>query len=199
MKNTKETWKPVVGYEGLYEVSSKGKVRGLKTGRILKPFYTKGYAMVNLTSTSNDRTKKLVHRLVAQAFIPNLKNLSDVNHKDEIKTNNNLDNLEWISHKDNLNYGTRNERAAKRNIAEGHRGLKLSEQHKASLQKAHKADMKHVRQLTVNGVLIAEYDSIKAAERTTGINRGGISACINGKQQCTTGRDGVSYMWKLAG
>jgi len=89
--------------------------------------------------------------------------------------------------------------AAKRNIAEGHRGLKLSEQHKASLQKAHKADMKHVRQLTVNGVLIAEYDSIKAAERTTGINRGGISACINGKQQCTTGRDGVSYMWKLAG
>lgn len=89
--------------------------------------------------------------------------------------------------------------AAKRNIAEGHRGLKLSEQHKASLQKAHKADMKHVRQLTVNGVLIAEYDSIKAAERTTGINRGGISACINGRQQRTTGRDGVSYMWKLAG
>lgn len=89
--------------------------------------------------------------------------------------------------------------AAKRNIAEGHRGLKLSEEHKASLQKAHKADMKHVRQFTVDGVLIAEYDSIKAAERTTGINRGGISACINGRQQRTTGRDGVSYMWKLAG
>lgn len=89
--------------------------------------------------------------------------------------------------------------AAKRNIAEGHRGLKLSEQHKASLQKAHKADMKHVRQFTAEGVLIAEYDSIKAAERTTGINRGGISACINGRQQRTTGRDGVSYKWKIAG
>lgn len=89
--------------------------------------------------------------------------------------------------------------AAKRNIAEGHRGLKFTELHKTNLQKAHKADMKHVRQFTVNGVLIAEYDSIKAAERTTGINRGGISACINGKQQRTTGRDGVSYMWKLAG
>ena len=63
MKNTKETWKPVVGYEGLYEVSSKGKVRSLKTGRILKPFYdTKGYAMVNVTSANNDRTKKLVRR-----------------------------------------------------------------------------------------------------------------------------------------
>lgn len=89
--------------------------------------------------------------------------------------------------------------AAKRNIAEGHRGLKLSEEHKASLQKAHKADMRRIRQFTVDVVLVAEYDSIKAAERTTGINRGGISACINGKQQRTTGRDGVSYMWKLAG
>lgn len=89
--------------------------------------------------------------------------------------------------------------AAKRNIAEGHRGLKLTELHKANLQAAHKADMKHVRQFTVDGVLIAEYDSIKAAERTTGINRGGISACINGRQQRTTGRDGVSYTWKIAG
>lgn len=89
--------------------------------------------------------------------------------------------------------------AAKRNIAEGHRGLKFTELHKTNLQKAHKADMKHVRQFTVNGVLIAEYDSIKAAERTTGINRGGISACINGRQQRTTGRDGVSYKWKIAG
>lgn len=88
---------------------------------------------------------------------------------------------------------------AKRNIAEGHRGLKFTELHKANLQKAHKVDMRRIRQFTVDGVLVAEYDSIKAAERTTGINRGGISACINGKQQRTTGRDGVSYMWKLAG
>lgn len=88
---------------------------------------------------------------------------------------------------------------AKRNIAEGHRGLKFTELHKTNLQKAHKADMRRIRQFTVDGVLVAEYDSIKAAERTTGINRGGISACINGKQQRTTGRDGVSYMWKIAG
>lgn len=89
--------------------------------------------------------------------------------------------------------------AAKRNIAEGHRGLKFTELHKTNLQKAHKADMRRIRQLTVDGVLIAEYDSIKAAERTTGINRGGISACINGRQQRTTGRDGISYKWKIAG
>lgn len=77
---------------------------------------------------------------------------------------------------------------AKRNIAEGHKGLKKSELHKAHIQAAHKADMKRIRQCTVDGVLVAEYESIKAAERITGINRGGISACINGKQQRTTGR-----------
>lgn len=86
---------------------------------------------------------------------------------------------------------------AKRNIAAGHKGLKKSELHKAHIQAAHKADMKRIRQCTVDGVLVAEYESIKAAERTTGINRGGISACINGRQQRTTGRDGVSYTWKL--
>lgn len=86
---------------------------------------------------------------------------------------------------------------AKRNIAEGHKGLKKSELHKAHIQAAHKADMKRIRQCTVDGVLVAEYESIKAAERITGINRGGISACINGRQQRTTGRDGVSYTWKL--
>lgn len=86
---------------------------------------------------------------------------------------------------------------AKRNIAEGHKGLKKSELHKAHIQAAHKADMKRIRQCTVDGVLVAEYESIKAAERTTGVNRGGISACINGRQQRTTGRDGVSYTWKL--
>lgn len=86
---------------------------------------------------------------------------------------------------------------AKRNIAAGHKGLKKSELHKAHIQAAHKADMKRIRQYTVDGVLVAEYESIKAAERITGINRGGISACINGRQQRTTGRDGVSYTWKL--
>lgn len=95
--------------------------------------------------------------------------------------------------------GKKRSEATKKSVSEGLKGLKKSELHKAHIQTAHKADMKHVRQCTVNGVLVAEYESIKAAERKTGINRGGISACINGRQQRTTGRDGVSYTWKLAG
>lgn len=174
MKKTKETWKPVVGYEGLYEVSSKGNVRNLKTGRVLKLIYsTNGYARVNLTSAYNDKTKqtmKLVHRLVAQAFIPNLKNLSDVNHKDEIKTNNNLDNLEWISHRDNMNYGTRNERMAKSNS-------------------------KPIQQLDLKTrLIIATYSSIKEAGLSTGISRSTISKAARGKCKTAGG-----YKWKIAG
>ncbi|MBF1400169.1 GIY-YIG nuclease family protein [Prevotella histicola] len=93
--------------------------------------------------------------------------------------------------------GKKRSSAARKSVSEGLKGLKKSEQHRANIQAAHKADMKRVRQCTVDEVLVAEYPSIKAAERTTGINRGGISACINGRQQRTTGRDGVSYTWKL--
>lgn len=93
--------------------------------------------------------------------------------------------------------GKKRSEAAKKSVSEGLKGLKKPELHKAHIQAAHKADMKRIRQCTVDGVLVAEYESIKAAERTTGINRGGISACINGRQQRTTGRDGVSYTWKL--
>lgn len=93
--------------------------------------------------------------------------------------------------------GKKRSEAAKKSVSEGLKGLKKSELHKAHIQAAHKTDMKRIRQCTVNGVLVAEYESIKAAERKTGINRGGISACINGRQQRTTGRDGVSYTWKL--
>lgn len=96
-----------------------------------------------------------------------------------------------------MKLGKKLSETAKRNIAAGHKGLKKSELHRANIQAAHKADMKHVRQCTVDGVLVAEYESIKAAERKTGINRGGISACINGRQQRTTGRDGVSYVWRI--
>lgn len=67
---------------------------------------------------------------------------------------------------------------AKRNIAEGHRGLKFTELHKTNLQKANTCRMKGVRQITKEGVLVAEYPSIKEAERQTGINRGNISGSI---------------------
>ena len=170
MKSTKETWKPVVGYEGLYEVSSKGDVRNLKTGRILKPFYnTKGYVMVNLTSTSNDKTKKLVHRLVAQAFIPNNdQSKTLINHKDENKRNNSVANLEWCTYKYNANYGTRNERMAK-------------------------SKSKPIQQLDMKtGLIIATYPSASIASKETGILISSISMVARGIYK-SAGRFGWRY------
>ena len=107
-----EEWRPVVGYEGLYEVSNIGQVINIKTGHILKQHKDKdGYWVLSL---KRDKYKTyFAHRLVAQAFIPNPDNLPMVNHKDEDKTNNNVDNLEWCTAKYNSTYGTARERAAK--------------------------------------------------------------------------------------
>lgn len=112
-----ENWKPVVGYEGLYEVSDWGRVRSLDKyiknwpkgirlvkGRVLKPGrHRKGYLLVVLNKDGVMKTCK-VHRLVAIAFIPNPDGLPQVNHKDENKHNNRVENLEWCDNKYNICY-----------------------------------------------------------------------------------------------
>ena len=109
-----EIWKDVVGYEGLYKVSNRGKVRSLSRlvlradgkpltirEKILKPAVDKkGYLRTCLGSCN---TVKL-HRLVAIAFIPNPLNLPEVNHIDGNKLNNSVENLEWVTHKQNTDH-----------------------------------------------------------------------------------------------
>ena len=117
--NSEEIWKDILGYEGLYQVSSFGRVRSLDKydsmnrfyeGRILKLFADRlGYLSVVLYSNSK-RKHYLVHRLVAEAFIHNPDNLPQVNHKDENPSNDNVENLEWCDGKYNVNYGTRIDR-----------------------------------------------------------------------------------------
>ena len=108
-----EIWKDVKDYEGLYQVSNLGRVKRVKTGRVLKPSkHTEGYSMISLYKNSIKSTKK-IHRLVAQAFISNTDSKSQVNHIDEDKTNNRVNNLEWVTSKENNNHGTRTERMAK--------------------------------------------------------------------------------------
>ena len=122
-----EIWKSVNGFEGLYEVSNKGNVRSLDRivkykdgrtarlkGKTLKPRTNNdGYLQIQLSRGDKPKTVKL-HRLVAEAFMPNPDRLSEVNHKDEDKTNNNVLNLEWCSHKYNSRYGTRGGRIAQK-------------------------------------------------------------------------------------
>lgn len=96
--------KDIKGYEGLYAITSCGKVWSYKTKKFLKPAKDRdGYSIVSLYKNGNRKTKK-VHRLVAEAYIPNPDNLPQVNHKNEIKSNNWIGNLEWCSAQYNTTY-----------------------------------------------------------------------------------------------
>ena len=102
-----EIWRPIPGYETLYEASNLGRVRSLfRYKKILKPSpITNGYLTVELWK-DKQRKRIGIHRLVAMCFCDNPDNKPFVNHIDETKTNNCADNLEWVTHVENCNYGT---------------------------------------------------------------------------------------------
>lgn len=111
-------YKKVVGYESLYEVSNTGVVKSLdrtvkhlryglmkKKGRILNINKVNSHGYLKATLTKNSKTKTYsVHRLVAEAFIPNPSNYPQVNHINGIKSDNRIENLEWITNRDNVNH-----------------------------------------------------------------------------------------------
>jgi hypothetical protein len=155
-----EIWKDINGYEGLYQVSSNGKIKSSKNNKILALHKnTKGYKQITLHK-NGDRKRKMVHRLVAEAFIPNPNNYPIINHKDECKDNCSVENLEWCTNKYNINYGTHNERVG------------------ASLKNG--VTSKPIIQYDLNGKYIKEYPSMHEAARQLGVKQGGISMCCRG-------------------
>ncbi len=159
-----EKWKDVFGYEGLYKVSNTGKIFSVKKHIEMKlQLDVYGYKIVTLYKNKKHKTYK-VHRLVAIAFIPNQNKQSQVNHIDENKTNNNVCNLEWCSSNYNANFGNRNKNISKK-------------------QKNRIDQVKSVMQITSDGRLVAEFESVREAERKTGIFRSNIIACCKGKKR----------------
>ena len=139
-----EIWKDISGFEGFYEISSYGRVRSVKSGKILstsKCGGCRGYLSVCL-SKNGKRYGKLVHRLVAEAFIPAVEGLSEVNHKDEDKTNNRVDNLEFCDHKYNMNYGTRNIRSKDTHIKNGYWTGFSKEEYNRKYRECHKEELR---------------------------------------------------------
>ena len=180
-----EIWKPIKNFEGLYEVSNLGRVRSLdrvvrnrsgyavRKGKLIKEAAVSGkaYRKVGLWK-NNMGTNVLVHRLVAEAFIPNPYNLPEVNHKDENPSNNCADNLEWCDADYNMHYGT-------------------LQQRKADKQRGKSIGSQPILQFTKEGELIARYDSaLKAAEAINGDNSA-ICKCANGKVKTSYG-----FVWK---
>lgn len=102
-----EEWKPISGFEGLYEISSYGRVKSFKvypSGKILKPSPdSNGYLRLSL-SKDGKKSDATVHRLVAEAFLPRIDGKTCVNHIDGDKANNQLDNLEWCTYRENAQH-----------------------------------------------------------------------------------------------
>lgn len=165
-----EVWRPVYEFVGLYEVSNWGRVKSVERyvynsqcgkyhvkEKILKQRTdVYGYSNVNLCKDGVHK-RCLVHRLVAEAFLPNPENLPQVNHKDENKLNNRVDNLEWCTNEYNHNYGSCNERSGK-------------------------SRRKSVAQYTLTGELVKIWDSPTTIENELGFSRKNISRCASGKR-----------------
>ena len=163
----KEIWKDVPNFEGLYQVSNTGKIKSFRKSTkygsqpeyILKPSIANtGYAQVTLYDNAR-RKKLLIHRLVAEAFIPNPDNLPQINHKDEDRLNNCANNLEWCTAAYNNAYGTARIR-----------GIDTRS--------------KPVEQLTYDGKVIAIYRSARIASEILGMRKGTITNAIVNKSQC---------------
>lgn len=155
-----------------YYVSNYGNIKN-KKGKLIKPILNiSGYYRVSLYNKGVQRMK-FIHTLVADAFIPNDNNYPQVNHINEIKTDNRVCNLEWCSSQYNINYGNRNKKVSKALIN-------------------NKCTSKSVIQYDLYGNFINEYKSVHDASRITGINRGNIGNCCRGLYKSAKG-----YIWKF--
>ena len=186
----KEIWKDIKEYEGLYQVSNLGKIRTLDRyvnclygqkrllkGQIVKLFKNNsGYFIVSLYR-ENKFKNFLVHRLVAQAFIQNSENKSEVNHIDGNKENNCVDNLEWVTKSENELH------ASKTGLTERHKKI-VAENNK-------KIKSKKVLQYSLNGEFLKEYCSVSEAARENNFSTGAISNCCRKER-----KRAYNYIWK---
>jgi len=166
----KEIWKDVVGYEGIYKVSSLGRLmsilpsrKGPRGWKIVEGSINNcGYFVTSIVGDKKDI--KTIHRLVCIAFVPNPENKPHVNHKDGNKQNNNVENLEWCTHKENINH------AHKIGLMACQKGVKNPR------AKIKNSDVVKIRLLHLNGM------NLKSLAKIFPISVSTISKIINKKQ-----------------
>ena len=186
-----EQWKDIKGYEGLYQVSNLGRIKSLfrkvkyQNGfrnvkeKIKNTFIGKQcYERVEL-SKNKENKKYNIHRLVAEAFIPNKNNKPQINHIDGNKTNNKVENLEWCTQSENELH------AYKIGLAKN-----SDMQRKIISEYCKQNKIKPIIQLSLDNKFIKEWKSAVSVEQELGINRKSISQCINNKSKTAGG-----YKW----
>lgn len=164
----REVWRDIPGFEGRYLISNLGRVWSNVTGKELRQqYHNHGYMSVALTLRDGSGKKKmfLVHRLVAESFLPNADGLPTVNHKDGDKRNNQKSNLEWMSY------------------AENHKHA-----YKALGRKAHTAtlrDTSRACECLLDGIVIASFPSATDAANSLGLRNRSVSrACLGQRKTC---------------
>ena len=193
-----EEWRDIEGYEGLYQVSSYGRVKSLRNNKgntrekIRKQGKNnKGYLLVNLCKKGIIK-KIQVHRLVAIAFIPNPNGYPTVNHNNEIKTDNRVSNLCWMDYSQQQRYGTAQQRRVAstdykaRTAHTDYKSIAAKIDYKeigrknAEKQRNDPNKSKQVYQYSKDGTLVAIYPSVAECGRN-GFDQGAVSACCRGK------------------
>lgn len=186
-----EIWKDIKNYEGLYQISNLGNVRSLDRkvnsiygyrnikGKILKPLETNsGYYRVDLKKEQKNNYV-LIHRLVAETFIPNPNNLPNINHKDNNPKNNSITNLEWCTQSYNIKYSYK---------------YGNSKPTRGCFKKGNKPhNLKSINQLTLDGKFIKNFSSIKEAALSTKILRTSINNCLRNFSKTAGG-----FKWEYA-
>lgn len=183
-----EMWKDVKGFEGIYQISNLGRLKVLKRKifnekyfgnvkwvekkeKIMKPSNdTKGYLHTVLTDNNGNKKAVKIHRLVAQAFIPNPQNKPQINHIDGNKENNNVNNLEWCTNDYNIKHSWKI-------------GLRS--------KKTYTNIMKKINQYDLEGNFIKQWNCAKDIEQQLGISINMIRRCCKGERNKTH-----NYIWK---
>ena len=163
-----EIWKDIIGYEGRYQISNLGNVKSFtrtEEGFMMKAHLIKGYYSVKLSNGHRgDKKESAIHRLVAQAFIPNPDNKPQVNHIDGNKHNNNAENLEWVTN------GENGKHAFKNHLRE------------------HTTLYKKVKVVYKDGS-VKIFKSMQEAATDLGVTRQAVTRCCRGLQRTVKGCD----------